>query len=108
MRGTPSMPGVTVVVTTYDHAHFLADALDSVLALGDEVAEVVVVDDGSHDAPEQVVARYPGVRLHRQANAGLAAARNAGLAACRTAGDVPRRRRRPAAGRARGLPTART
>lgn len=84
MERAHATPDVTVVVTTYDHAHFLTAALDSVLALGDEVAEVVVVDDGSHDAPEQVVARYPGVRMHRQANAGLAAARNAGLAACRT------------------------
>jgi glycosyltransferase involved in cell wall biosynthesis len=38
----------------------------------------VVVDDGSSDDPASVVARFPAVRLLRQANAGLAAARNAG------------------------------
>jgi SAM-dependent methyltransferase len=78
-------PGaVTVVITTYDHAHFLGDALDSVLAQGEAVDEVLVVDDGSHDDPETVVARYPDVRLHRQVNQGLSAARNTGLALCRT------------------------
>ena len=39
---------------------------------------VVVVDDGSTDDPAAVVRRFPGVRLIRQENRGLAAARNAG------------------------------
>ena len=43
--------------------------------------EIIVVDDGSTDDPQAVVASYEGVRLLRQANQGLAAARNAGLAA---------------------------
>ena len=43
--------------------------------------EIVVVDDGSTDDPGAVAARYPSVRLIRQANSGLSAARNAGLAA---------------------------
>jgi glycosyltransferase involved in cell wall biosynthesis len=42
-----------------------------------------VVDDGSTDHPEQVVAGQPSVHLIRQANRGPSAARNAGLrAAC--------------------------
>lgn len=76
------MSTVSVVVTTYQHANYLADALDSVLAEPEVVHEVVVVDDGSTDRPDEVVARYPGVRLLRQDNRGLSAARNAGLAVC--------------------------
>ena len=72
-------PAVSVVVTTYDHAHFLADALASVERQTCRDFETVVVDDGSHDDPAAVVAGFPGVRLIRQDNAGLAAARNTGL-----------------------------
>lgn len=74
-------PGVAVIVTTYNHARFLADALDSVLAQTEPAREIVVVDDGSQDDPAAVVARYAGVRLIRQPNQGLAAARNTGLRA---------------------------
>jgi glycosyltransferase involved in cell wall biosynthesis len=38
--------------------------------------EVIVVDDGSADNPASVVANCPSIRLIRQTNAGLAAARN--------------------------------
>ncbi len=75
---------VGVVVTTYNHGHFLAQALESVYAQTRAVDVVVVVDDGSTDNPAAVVAAFPGVRLIRQANRGLAAARNAGLAALDT------------------------
>jgi glycosyltransferase involved in cell wall biosynthesis len=70
---------VGVVITTYNHAHFLADSIESVLKQTHRVAEIVVVDDGSTDDPASVVAAYPDVRLVRQANSGLAAARNTGL-----------------------------
>lgn len=84
MSSTPTnsgaeAPTAAVVVCTYNHAHFLADALDSVCAQSRPPDEIVVVDDGSIDDPETVVARYPGVRLVRQENRGLAAARNIGL-----------------------------
>ena len=70
---------VTVAIAVYNQAHFLADALDSVMAQTRPVDEIIVVDDGSHDHPETVADRYPEVRLIRQDNAGLSAARNTGL-----------------------------
>jgi glycosyltransferase involved in cell wall biosynthesis len=78
-------PSVAVVITTYNHAHFLGDALRSVASQTRPVQEVIVVDDGSEDDPAAAVRDWPGARLIRQDNAGLAAARNAGLRA--TAAD---------------------
>ena len=75
---------VGVVVTTYNHAHFLAEALESVRAQTRAADVIVVVDDGSDDNPGEVAARVPGVRRIRQDNRGLAAARNAGLTALST------------------------
>lgn len=78
---------VSVVIPCYRQAHFLRDAIESVLAQSHPAREVVVVDDGSPDAVRDIVAGYPDVRYVRQENAGLGPARNAGLALC-TAGYV--------------------
>ena len=80
----PAAATVGVVVTTYNHAHFLQDALSSVISQVRAPDAVVVVDDGSSDDPGAVVRNYPGIRLIRQENQGLAAARNTGLAALDT------------------------
>ena len=72
-------PLVSVVITCYDQARYLDDAIESVLAQTYPHLELVVVDDGSHDNTSEVAGRYPGVRLVRQDNAGLSAARNAGI-----------------------------
>lgn len=72
---------VAVVIPTYNHGHFLADAIASVERQTVPAAEVIVVDDGSSDHPEDVVAQFSRVRFIRQDNQGLAAARNAGLRA---------------------------
>jgi glycosyltransferase involved in cell wall biosynthesis/SAM-dependent methyltransferase len=70
---------VAVVIPCYNQAHFLADAIESVLAQTHPDVELVVVDDGSPDDVGAVTARYPGVRCVRQSNQGLAAARNTGI-----------------------------
>jgi glycosyltransferase involved in cell wall biosynthesis len=72
---------VAVVIPTYNHSRFLADAIASVERQTFPAAEIIVVDDGSTDHPEHVVAEFPGVRFIRQDNQGLAAARNTGLRA---------------------------
>ena len=74
-------PLVSIVVPCYGQAHFLGEALESARAQTHEPIEIVVVDDGSPDDVAAVVARHPGVRLIRQSNKGLAAARNTGFAA---------------------------
>jgi glycosyltransferase involved in cell wall biosynthesis len=75
---TAELP-IAVVITTYNHAHFLSAALESVLAQSCPVSELLVVDDGSTDNPAAVVARYPQARIITQHNQGLSAARNTGM-----------------------------
>jgi len=72
---------VSVVIPCYNQAHFLTQAIESVLQQTCRSFEIVVVDDGSTDNTGDVAARYSEVRCVRQENRGLAAARNAGLRA---------------------------
>src|SRR5262245_20343133 len=69
---------VSIVITTYNHARFLPEAIESALAQTFRPCEVIVVDDGSSDDPGSVVSRYPQVQLIHQSNQGLSAARNTG------------------------------
>ena len=72
-------PLVSVVIPCYRQAHFLDEAIESVLAQSYPHFELVVVDDGSDDNTAAIAGTYPGVRYIRQRNAGLSAARNTGL-----------------------------
>lgn len=75
---------VSVVIPTYNYARFLGEAIDSALAQTRPALEVIVVDDGSTDATSEVLAAYGDrIRVLRQQNQGVAAARNAGIAAAR-------------------------
>jgi glycosyltransferase involved in cell wall biosynthesis len=74
-------PTVAVIIPCYNHASFLREAIDSVLAQTHPASEIIVVDDGSSDDPASVVENYHDVRFIRQQNQGLSAARNIGLMA---------------------------
>jgi glycosyltransferase involved in cell wall biosynthesis len=78
------MPQVSVIIPTYNCARYLPEALDSVLAQTYLDFEIIVVDDGSTDNTQEVLAPYGDqIRVIRQANAGRGAARNAGILAAR-------------------------
>jgi GT2 family glycosyltransferase len=77
----PRAPRVSVVVCTYNGGRTLDQCLRSLGALDYPDYEVIVVDDGSTDNTGDILARHPDVRVLRQPNRGLSAARNAGLAA---------------------------
>jgi glycosyltransferase involved in cell wall biosynthesis len=69
-----------VVIPCYNQAHFLGEAIESVLEQTYPHYEIVVVDDGATDNTSEVASRYPGkVRLIRQENRGLSGARNTGI-----------------------------
>jgi glycosyltransferase involved in cell wall biosynthesis len=72
----------SLIIPTFNHARFVGAAIDSALAQTVSAFEIIVVDDGSTDETPAVLARYAArVRVLRQENRGLSAARNAGLAA---------------------------
>lgn len=76
------VPKVSVVIPTYNYAHFLPEAVQSVLAQTFPNFELIIVDDGSTDNTPEVAKRFlgdPRVRYVRQENRGLSAARNTGI-----------------------------
>lgn len=79
-----STESVSIIVATFNRAHYLVQCLDSLLAQTHPACEIVLVDDGSEDDTPAVAARY-GPRIHyvRQPNAGKASAVNRALAVCR-------------------------
>src|SRR5215217_6107958 len=70
---------VSIVIPCYDQAHFLDEAIESVLTQSHSHFEVIVVDDGSTDNTFEVASCYSRVRYFRQDNQGVSAARNSGL-----------------------------
>jgi glycosyltransferase involved in cell wall biosynthesis len=80
-------PKLTLVVPVYNVAPYLPACLDSLAALDPQPDEIIVVDDGSTDACPSILAEYavrlPRMRVIRQENGGLSAARNTGLDAAR-------------------------
>lgn len=71
---------VDVVIPCFNAARYLAEAIDSVFDQGVCGTRIILVDDGSTDNSVAIAESY-GSRLtvHRQPNAGIAAARNAGV-----------------------------
>jgi glycosyltransferase involved in cell wall biosynthesis len=69
---------VSIVIPCYNHAHYLSDAITSAIEQT-RACQIVVVDDGSADGSGAVARRYAGVKVVRQENRGLAAARNCGV-----------------------------
>ncbi|HKN14067.1 MAG TPA: glycosyltransferase [Candidatus Binatus sp.] len=77
-------PRVSIIIPVYNGAATIERALKSVFDQTFTDYEVVVVDDGSTDDTPAVLAKYGDkLRVVRQANRGLPAARNAAIAASR-------------------------
>ncbi len=71
---------VSVIIPTYNRAHILGEALESVLLQDHAKLQVLVVDDGSRDHTRALVAQFgERVTYLYQENAGPAAARNLAL-----------------------------
>ena len=72
---------VSVIIPAYNHARFVAQAIESALTQTFPPAEVIVVDDGSTDDTVRVLAGYADrVQVIRHSNCGVAASRNKGAA----------------------------
>jgi len=74
-----SQPDISVIIPAFNRAHTLPKALDSVLSQTLKPREIIVVDDGSTDETNAVLANYPGLCIISQDNRGVSAARNVGI-----------------------------
>jgi glycosyltransferase involved in cell wall biosynthesis len=75
------MTTVSIVMPTYNRADTIKRAIDSVMAQTFQDWELLIVNDGSTDATEDVLqaASDPRIKVFRQANRGFTEARNAGI-----------------------------
>ena len=76
---------ISVVIPSHNRRHTLERALQSVYQQNSMVDEVILVDDGSTDGSDAMVGQaFPDVKIVRQPNLGVSAARNRGIeaAAC--------------------------
>ena len=74
-------PLISVIVVTYNRAHFIKGALDSIQRQSFKDYEVIVVDDGSTDNTREIVENYQGIRYIYQEHAGVSKARNTAIKA---------------------------
>ncbi len=82
MTKMASNPTVSIVIPTYNRAHLLSRAIQSVLNQTYADFELIIVDDGSTDETEKLVKSFNSrmIRYIRyRENKGEAAARNAGI-----------------------------
>ncbi|MBO1324404.1 glycosyltransferase [Acetobacter sp. TBRC 12305] len=89
---------ISVVITNYNYAHLVLEALESVRAQTLQLLDLIVVDDGSTDESPPLIqawmtrhsARFNRLLLLRtRQNAGLGAARNCGVAHTETPFFLP-------------------
>lgn len=80
-------PRVSVIIPTYNRAHFVVDAVVSVLTQDFVDFELIVVDDGSTDQTDAAMAQFDDARVVylRQENKGRSQARNRALGIARGA-----------------------
>lgn len=82
---TRKSPEISVIIPTFNSAHFLPEALESIFSQtyqGD--MEIIVVNDGSTDDTGKIVRSYRKELIYvEQENAGPASARNTGISYAR-------------------------
>lgn len=72
-------PLVSVIIPNYNYAHYIGEAVESVLRQTYQPLEVIVVDDGSRDDSLSVLEQFGNkISLLTQQNSGVSAARNFG------------------------------
>lgn len=75
-------PTISVIIPVFNNEAYLAEAIESVIAQTIAPFEIIVVDDGSTDGCADLAKKFiPQIRLLRQSNKGISAARNTGIKA---------------------------
>jgi glycosyltransferase involved in cell wall biosynthesis len=72
---------VSVIIPSYNHARYIASAVESVLKQTWEDFELIIIDDGSQDQSLEILNQFTDSRIHilKQENQGAHAAINRGL-----------------------------
>ena len=86
MQKDKNVPTVSVIIPTYNRAHLISRAIQSVLKQTYKDFEVIVIDDGSTDNTEYIIKQFQDkdnrIRyIKHKKNKGGAAARNTGIKA---------------------------
>jgi glycosyltransferase involved in cell wall biosynthesis len=79
-------PIVSVIVPTHNRSHIIRDTINTILAQTISDIEIIIVDDCSNDATEEVISKLKDKRLRylrHDINRGAAAARNTGIKAAK-------------------------
>lgn len=76
---------ISIILDNYNYAHFLPQAIDSILTQSYKEWELIIVDDGSTDGSQSIIQEYaskdPRIKPIFKPNGGQASAFNAGFAA---------------------------
>ena len=76
-------PYFSVIIATYNRAHLIRRALDSLIAQTEKNWEAVIVDDESSDGTDRIITsylkKYPAIRYISKQHNGEAMAKNAGI-----------------------------
>ncbi|MES9849323.1 MAG: glycosyltransferase family 2 protein, partial [Candidatus Thiodiazotropha sp.] len=58
------MPAISVIIPSYNHAHYIAQAIESVLRQSFSDWELIIIDDCSNDDSWSVINSYTDKRIH--------------------------------------------
>jgi glycosyltransferase involved in cell wall biosynthesis len=76
-------PLVSVIIPSFNHAHFLAHAINSIIEQTYSNWEIIIVDDGSTDEIDTIVKSFlemdKRIKYFKKKNGGLGSARNFGI-----------------------------
>ena len=71
---------ITVIIPTFNRKQYLFHAINSVLAQTYKNIELIIIDDGSSDKTINQLKSYESqLKIYRQKNKGVSAARNKGI-----------------------------
>ena len=77
------MPKISIIVPVYNVEDYLAECLDSIIAQTLKDIEIICVNDGSEDGSDIILQAYrqrdSRIKVIKQENGGLSAARNTGM-----------------------------
>lgn len=79
MNDQSNINNVSVILPVFNGVHFLKECIESILNQSFSPDEIIVINDGSTDASQEIIDSYPEIINIKTDNQGVAAARNTGI-----------------------------